>query len=175
MATIDGHYVLVESEEPSYENQATEQPVEKGVNLTDHVQRLARKLSIKGIVAGPGASRKRAYLIQASDSGKVVYYSGRNTFRGVITGLTTGHTSSIADGFTFSMTLREIRVASSSTVSQLPLAIRSQVSPVTSSGTKQTKSKRDESTEMHLKKSSGGNSLRKPSEKVKPARDRRWT
>ncbi|CAH1190296.1 hypothetical protein PAECIP111893_00262 [Paenibacillus plantiphilus] len=139
MATIDGHYVLVEGEEQTFENDVTQQPVEKGIDITDHVQRKARTLPISGFVAGNNAAKTRAYLIKAADQGKVVKYVGRNAFSGVISGLTTGHDSSIANGFSFSLTLIEVRIATSSAVGKLPTPIKSQAAPVISSGTKQTK------------------------------------
>ena len=140
MATIDGYYVLVESEEPSYEVEVTEQPVEKGISLTDHVQRLARTLPLSGSVAGKDASKIHAYLVKSSDEGKIVKFLGRTVFSGVITGLTTSRSYKEADGFNFSLTLREIRVARATPTAKLPAPVRSQAAPIISAGVKKTKS-----------------------------------
>lgn len=140
MATVDGRYITVESEDPSYEVDITEQPVEKGIALTDHVQRKARTMSLSGYVVGDDAAEIRAYLIACQDAGSIVEYDGRNYFVGLLTGLQTKHDASIANGFSFSATLQEVQVAESSYVETLPDPIRAQAAPIISSGRKQTKS-----------------------------------
>jgi hypothetical protein len=140
MALINGMYLLVESEEPSYDVDVTEQPIEKGVSIIDHVQRRARTMAISGFIVGDDASEIRNYLLACQDSGSIVQFDGRNFFVGLLTGLQTKHDYSVGDGFSFTATLREVLVAESSFVETLPEPVRAQAAPVISSGRKQTKS-----------------------------------
>lgn len=142
MALIDDNYVLVEQENPTFGNDVTSQPVEKDIDMIDHVQRKARTMAISGIVAGPDASRIRAYLKKASDTGQIVKYVGRNAFTGLLTDFNTSHDNTIADGYTFSATLIEVRVAQSSYVDKLPTPVKAQAAKIVNSGVKQTKSKK---------------------------------
>lgn len=139
MALLDGIYMTVEAEDPAFPVVVTEQPVEDGVDLTDHVQRQVRTLPLSGVIVGPDAAQKREYLISASNTGRIVRYVGRNAFTGIITDLSTNHDHTVADGFRFSFTLREIRIAKATPISQLPAPIRSQAAPIVNSGIKQTK------------------------------------
>lgn len=141
MATINGQYILIETEDPVYANEVTEQPVEKGVAISDHVQRLGRSMALSGYVVGPNASKIRADLINLSDKGKLVSYVGRNAFVGVITDLKTNHTYQVANGYAISFTLKEIRVAETSAAGKLPAPVRSQAAPIINSGTKKKKTK----------------------------------
>ncbi|ULO08937.1 hypothetical protein H1230_09275 [Paenibacillus sp. 19GGS1-52] len=150
MALIDGKYITVENESPDFPITVTEQPVEKGINLIDHVQVQARVLPLTGVIVGPDAAKTRAYLNAAKDAGQIVSYIGRNAFKGLITAFSTGHDYTMADGFTFSMDIREIRTATSSYVDTLPPPIKAQVAPIVNSGTKQTQ---DKNTSANKKKS----------------------
>ncbi len=69
-------------------------------------------------------------------------YDGRNYFVGLITSLKPKHNSRVANGFAFSMTLKEVRTAKTSYIETLEAPIRAQVAPVISSGRKQTKSRK---------------------------------
>lgn len=141
MALIDGKYITVQFESPDFPVVATEQPVEMGINMVDHVQAQARTMSLSGVMVGPEAAKTLAYIIAVKDKGQMVSYAGRMAFKGIITSFSTGHEYTIADGFTFSMELREVRVATSSYVDTLPPPIKAQAAPIVNSGTKQTKDK----------------------------------
>lgn len=140
MAKIDGHYILVEQESPTFDVDITTQPVEKDIDMMDHVQRKARTMGITGVVAGSDASKILAYLKKASDSGQIVKYVGRMAFTGIISGLATGHTNQIANGYTISFTMTEVRIATSSYSAKLPTPVKAQTVKIVNSGTKQTKS-----------------------------------
>ncbi|MEK3824427.1 phage baseplate protein [Paenibacillus sp. FSL K6-1558] len=141
MALIDGKYLLVEQENPTFDVDITSQPVEKDSDMTDHVQRKARTMGITGQVSGPGAGAMLTYLKKVSDKGIIVKYVGRTAFTGIISGLATGHSYKIANGYTVSFTITEVRVASSSYVDKLPTPIKAQTVKIVNSGTKQTKEK----------------------------------
>ncbi|MNC28202.1 hypothetical protein D3C75_764010 [compost metagenome] len=141
MAKLDGKYITVETEAPDYPVTVTEQPVEKGVSLVDHVQAGAWTMSLSGLIVGPDADKTRAYIVAAKDKGKVVRYVGRNRFTGVITAFSTSHDYTVANGMTFSMDLRQVRVATSSYVATLPAPVKAQAAAASNKGTQQPKNK----------------------------------
>lgn len=169
MAMIDGNYIWVEKEDPTYDVDITTQPVEKDIDMTDHVQRKARTMSLNGIVAGPDASRILTYLKKCSDTGQIVKYVGRVAFTGIISGLSTSHDHTNADGFAFSFTLTEVRVAQSSYVDTLPTPVKAQVAKIVNSGVKQKKSK-NTATKTKTSSSKG----KKAVEKVKFKKGSPW-
>ncbi|MED1784234.1 hypothetical protein P4V43_20645 [Brevibacillus fortis] len=141
MATINGMYVLAESEDPKYDFDVTDQPVEDGIDTSDHVQRKPRAMDVSGYIVGDDAAQIREKLIALGDNGDIVKFMGRNLFTGVIQSLSTKHDYKVANGFSFSLSLKEIRFAKSSYVETLPTPIKAAVAPVISSGRKQTKKK----------------------------------
>ncbi|MEJ8306666.1 phage baseplate protein [Saccharibacillus sacchari] len=158
MAKIDNFYVLVESENPSFENEVPSQPVEKGVNVSDHVQRKPRLLAISGFVAGPTSDKTLAFLKSASDRGKIVWFTGRTTMQGVITGFSTTHDSNVGNGFGFSLTIVEIQIATSTPAEKLDPPTRAQAAPIINSGVKkkkESKPKKAEKTKKDSKKKNG--------------------
>lgn len=175
MATIDGKYLLVEQESPTFDVDITTQPVEKDIDMTDHVQRKARTMGITGVIAGTGAAAMLTYLKKASDTGQIVKYVGRVAFTGIISGLATGHTYKIADGYTVSFTLTEVRVAKSSYVDTLPTPIKAQTIKIVNSGTKQTKDKskktKNKSKTTKNKTKSSSTSTKDKSKKTKKEKE----
>ncbi|MEW9702822.1 phage baseplate protein [Paenibacillus sp. SI8] len=147
MAYLNGYYITVESEEPDFEVDITEQPVENGMNMTDHVQRKASSMNISGVILGEDAAQIRKVFQGFMDSGTVVEFDGRNYFTGLIQSLSTKHDYTVSDGYTFSMSLKEIGIAESSYIGSLPAPIRAEAAPIVSSGTKQTKSAKGKTDE----------------------------
>lgn len=141
MATINGMYITVEDEDPQYSVDITDQPVERGIDVSDHVQRKPRVMSLSGLIVGPDAAQTREALLYFMENGSIVNYDGRNSFVGLIQEMNPKHNYKVADGFRFSMTLKEVRVAESSYSETLSQEIRVQVAPVVSAGRKQTKEK----------------------------------
>ncbi|MDC0761698.1 hypothetical protein POF51_13410 [Brevibacillus sp. AG] len=146
MATINGMYVLVESEDPKFEVEVTDQPVENGINVSDHVQRKPYTMDISGFIVGEDAAQIREKIKTISESGELVEFQGRNLFSGLIVSFSTNHTNRVANGFAFSLSMKEIRTAKSSYVETLPMPIKAQVAPVISAGRKQTKKKQGTAT-----------------------------
>jgi hypothetical protein len=134
MAFIDEVYVLVEKEDLAYDVDITEQPVERSIDITDHVQRKAVKLSISGLVAGPKAANIHRYLADCQNSGKIVSFTGRTTLQGLLSGLSTSRDYTTADGFTFSVTITEVLIANSLSTAKVPPALKPQVNDVKGSG-----------------------------------------
>lgn len=147
MATINGMYVLAEAEDPRYEVDATDQPVEDGVSLTDHVQIKPTIMDVTGYIVGDDAAQIRENIKTLLKSGEIVTFQGRNIFTGLIISFSSNHTYKVANGFPFSLSLKEIRIAKSSFVESLPTPIKAAAAPVISSGRKQMKQKPGKLTE----------------------------
>lgn len=138
MALINKYYVHVTKESVKDSISASEHPVEKGLSLTDNVKRSPVELSLTGEFVAYGAVKKKdkkgkvvkdkkGNTVYAPEhtahdiykklrtymrKGKLVKYQGRKTISSVlITDIQTEYTSEIAGGFSFTMTLKEIRVA----------------------------------------------------------------
>ncbi|MBP2002567.1 hypothetical protein J2Z69_003653 [Paenibacillus shirakamiensis] len=139
MATINGRYVTIEKEDLGFDVDITQQPVEREIDVSDHVQCKARTLSLSGLVTGDQAAEIHRYLIETNDKGKIVQYTGRSTFRGLMSGFSSSRDYNIANGFTFSMTLTEVHFGNASYVVNLPTPVKVQAAPVVNSGVKQTK------------------------------------
>ncbi|GAB6990852.1 phage baseplate protein [Paenibacillus pini] len=152
MAKIDGYYILAEKEDSVLDVDITQQPVEKGIDVSDHVQRKARTLSISGVVSGDKAAETHQFLIESQDNGKIVNYVGRTTMKGLLSDLSTSRDYRTANGFTYSLTITEILIANSSFVSKLPLPVKAQAAKIVNSGVKQTKSKKKDGKKTTKKK-----------------------
>ena len=117
MATLNGQYLWVESEEYSFGVDVTEHTVEDGVNISDHVKRNAATLSLSGEIVGQNAGSIRTKLKQMHQQGVVCSYSGRSTMSNcLIVDFSTSHPVDIWGGCSFTMALKEIRTASASYV-----------------------------------------------------------
>ncbi|HBZ80911.1 MAG TPA: hypothetical protein DEP07_11060 [Brevibacillus sp.] len=146
MASINGMYVLVETEDPKFEVEVTDQPVEDGIDISDHVQRKPHTMDISGFIVGDDAAQIREKIKAIAEKGELLEFQGRNLFSGLIVSFSTNHTNRIANGFAFSLSMKEIRTAKSSYVETLPMPIKAQVAPVVSAGRKQTKKKQGAAT-----------------------------
>lgn len=115
MATINGMYIFVQTEDYAYNVDVTEHPVESGIDFTDHVQAKATTLSITGEIVGESSETIKTKLKQMEHTGTICKFVGRNTLANcVITGFTPTYTVDIWGGCGFSMTLREVRTGSTS-------------------------------------------------------------
>ncbi|MDR4997896.1 phage baseplate protein [Brevibacillus parabrevis] len=141
MALINGMYILAETEDPKFEVEVTDQPVEIGIDVSDHVQRKPYTIDISGFIVGDDAAQIREKIKAIAEKGELVEFQGRNLFSGRIVSFATSHTNRIANGFAFSLSMKEIRIAKTSYVETLPAPIRAQAAPVVSAGRKQTKKK----------------------------------
>ena len=115
MAKINGLYIFVIDESKTFGVDATEHPVETGVDITDHVKRKAVEMSITGEIVGDDAASTMSRLKQMHQNGTLCKYVGRTTLSNcIITDFSTSHPHTIWGGCEFSMTLKEIRTASTS-------------------------------------------------------------
>lgn len=141
MAKIDNVEFNVLSESRPHENEVTSHPVEKGVDITDHIQKQPMTYSVEGFVGdSESPEEKHLALKYLWARGDVVKYSGRGVLpKCVVENFTSNVDESSKKGFDFSLTLREIRVANPSTVSTLPVNLKVDADDVGSAGRVQVK------------------------------------
>lgn len=114
MALINDTYVFVLSEDVTQEFQATSHPVEEGIDLTDHIKRSPLSLDITGEMVGPDYADDFEYLSSLARDGELVEYVGLHTLSdAVITKITSTGSAEIHGGISFTMQLKEIRIAAS--------------------------------------------------------------
>lgn len=137
MAMIGNIYVWLESESVKRNIKATTHPVEKGINISDHISPEATEISISGEIVGDNAANNMATLKSYMNNGTLLSYVGRNIASNVqILSFDSSHPHTIWGGCSFSMTLKEVRIAQSSYNSgKLKKAGTQQVQKNTASGT----------------------------------------
>lgn len=141
MALINTYYVFVKDEDVKYGVSVSTHPVENGLDLTDHVKREPITISIKGEIVGKDAAKTLEKIVALHHSGKYVKYVGRNTLsKAIITSLDTSHPNTIKGGCSFTMEIKEIRVASR------PLVVKTVAAKKTTASGKQQITKKSTST-----------------------------
>ena len=133
LGSID--FVLIE-EERAYENEVTSHPVEGG-EISDHVVTQPVTYRIEGEYTGPDAGSVHSEFLKLRNSGEPVYYSGRSAMGNtVIENFTSIVDESIANGFRFSLRIKQIRIAQPSAVALLPASLKADVSEIKNVGRK---------------------------------------
>ena len=122
MALINNLYVLVTSEQVGRGVQVTEHAVEKGFPITDNVKPEAKTLSLTGVIVKVGNTPAKT-IVSSLESyhqkGKYVKYVGRNSMsNALITSFDTGYTNQISGGCTFSMEIKQVRIAKAAYVAK---------------------------------------------------------
>ena len=145
MAKINGIKIHVEKESLQNDVELPSHPVEKGINLTDHVERKPVVLSISGKLIRPDHTTLETLLGRVTSSKslkKVLVYEGRRIYHNLmIKSFNPSADADIGNGYEFSMTLVEVRFAAPSYVS-LPKKTKAAVASVSSVGRKQTANKK---------------------------------
>ena len=81
------------------------------------MKRKAKVLSLKGEIVGKSAESVKSKLVQMQSAGVICKFAGRNSLANcMITSFSTSHSSDIWGGCSFSMTLKEVRTATTSYV-----------------------------------------------------------
>lgn len=136
MALINGSlYIFVEKEDVKRGIEAVTHPVEKGIDITDHVRRNPVSILISGNIVGKTAADILSQLTKAHQTGALVSYIGRNTIKNAqIVSFDTGHPNTVWGGCTFSMEIKEVRIAKSAYTEQ---NVTTTTKGTTSAGTQQ--------------------------------------
>lgn len=140
MALINNLYVCVTDEEIDRGVTVTEHPVEKGLPITDNVKRDAIKLSLSGYIVDVKNTKASTIVNKLSNyakNGQYVKFVGRTIIsNALITDFSTKYSNKANGGCSFSMEIKEVRIAKSAYVKQKKKASTKQVTK------RSTKSKR---------------------------------
>lgn len=113
MAMLGDMYIFVTDENIDSNVSVSEHPVETGINVTDHIRPQSATLSLNGEVVGADWESRLNRIKSWQRNGHVLSYIGRNIFHSAqIQSFSYQFTNKISGGFSFSMTLKEIRIAS---------------------------------------------------------------
>ena len=115
MALINNNYIFVESEDLSNDIESSSHPVERGIDITDSIQRKPCELSISGKIVNHGNTKAADILAKIKElqkNGSLIDYVGRNALSNMqIQSLSTSHPNTIWGGCEFNMTLKEVKIA----------------------------------------------------------------
>lgn len=147
---------VVFSDEPKRKATITEHPVEEGSAISDHIRTDPISVSIKGIVTGHNAFTKLKKIEAYWKSGTVLNYIHRTAFKNmVIESFDTAHTVQVGNGFEFTISMREMRIAEASAVKYMAVPARVKIKPVVKKGVQQKqKPKQIKETKKKAKKKS---------------------
>lgn len=139
MATIGDVEFNVLTEDRLFDSEVTSHPVEGG-DISDHIDLKPRSYSITGVVTGSDSPKKHSQLSQLRNSRELTRYVGRAVLKNcVIKSYTTSVDSVDIEGFTFTMEIREIKIAKPSTIGLLPMTLKVNVADVGNAGRVQTR------------------------------------
>lgn len=116
MATIDGLYIFVESEDINYKMNISENPVERGIDIADSCEREPLELSLSGMLLDSEKSSAYEQYTKLRNwqlACKQVKYVGRNVFTGVITDISKSNDYTVGNGAPVTINMKEIRIANS--------------------------------------------------------------
>lgn len=112
MALLNNYYIFVQDEDVKRGVSVSEHPVESGLNITDNVKRDPITISIKGEIVGSNAAKVLEKITALHQKGNYVKYVGRNILsKALITSFDTSHPNTIYGGCSFTMEIKEVRIA----------------------------------------------------------------
>lgn len=104
---------VVESEDASYSNKVTNNPIEGGSTIDDHAVAEPVKVSISGTVTSSVAAA-RATLVAMCQNRDLIAYRGEDQYDNMlITSLSIGRSKTAGTGFAFKLTLQYMRLSTS--------------------------------------------------------------
>lgn len=142
-STINGNFVHIIDEDADFDVDIPTHKVEKGINLSDHVERKPKVVKLKGLLVRPTPERLEGALHRFKNmesNGVLITYEGRRIYKNMLmSGLSIKANSKVMNGYNFSCTLTEVRIGQSSYV---PPKVKAIVAPVAQAGRKQTENKK---------------------------------
>lgn len=138
----DIEFSVVEQDDISISTDITDKPVERGQDVSDHVKPKPDKLSIKGIIVGPDASKKWSKIKMYSKTGELLTYVNRVIYDNmVIESFNPVHGRDVANGYKFSMTLKQVRISKPDeiAITKVPPKVQTKTKKKKKAGKKQPK------------------------------------
>lgn len=112
VATIGSVKLVNTNESESSPFTITDNPVETGSPVSDHVQRETKTLEISGFLLGSTAEKDYATLKSYAEKGTIVTFRGRVYFKNVLISNLSKSYNTIKNGFEITVSLRDLRRAS---------------------------------------------------------------
>lgn len=132
----DVEITVVESEKLRDSVSVTDNSVEKGQDVSDHVKQESTIMDLIGVFTGDDAAAKIQQLRKYQKEGQLLSYIGRNMYDNmVLQTFERDHNKSIANGFYYNITLKQIRLA---TATEVEIKV---VNPVTKQASPKTATK----------------------------------
>lgn len=154
MALINNYYVFVKDEEVKRGVSISEHPVENGLNITDNVKREPIVISITGEIVGKNAGSVLKKITALHQKGNYVKYIGRNILsKALITTFDSSHPNTIYGGCSFTMEIKEVRIAKS------PLVVKKSSGKKTKNGKQEIKKQSKKNTKAKKYKVKRGDTL----------------
>lgn len=147
----DIEFTVVEDEKPRDMVTITDNAVEKGQDVSDHVKQESSIIDIVGVMIGDDAATKLSALRKYQKEGKLLTYIGRNIYDNMaIQTIDRSHGKQISNGFAYNITLKQVRIAAAKEV-EIKVAdpvtkaaspkVKTKVKPKTNNGKQQPKTK----------------------------------
>lgn len=144
------YFSVIEDENPTDSVRITDKSVEDGQPLVDHIQAEASTIRVKGMMVGDNASEQLQLLKKYMYNGERHTYIGRNTYNDMmIESIPRNHTRYISNGFEFSITFVNAKIAKTKTfkfenavnptTKKKDITVKVKTKPVTNAGRKQVK------------------------------------
>lgn len=113
MAKLGKVVIVNEKESDTAEVEVTSYPVEKGIPITDHVQRKPETTSVSGFLLGKSANNDYKYLKTQEYKGALMTYTGKKIAKNVVITNISRDIGEYTNGFAITVDLQEIRIAKS--------------------------------------------------------------
>lgn len=137
----DVEFTVVEIENVIDSATITDNPVESGQDVSDHVKQNPSYINIRGQMIGEDAYPNLQKLIKYKEDGELLTYTGRNVYRNMaIEDIDRIHGVKNKTGYSFDIKLKQVRIV---TVKEVLIKV---ANPVTKKADKKTSTKVKETT-----------------------------
>jgi len=141
---------VISSEDLNETSTTTDHALEDGEQITDHVESDPISLSLTGVIIDP-SDEKLLKLREFRQNGKLLSYNYRSRLETVlITSFNTKRDTSVKDGYSFSMTLKQVRLVKAPNVIRVTVPVKKQVKEVSKVGKKKAKKSVNKTTKKKV-------------------------
>ncbi|HAA4682696.1 TPA_asm: hypothetical protein GEU05_06005 [Listeria monocytogenes] len=109
VATLGSVKLVNTNESESSPVTVTDNPVETGSPISDHVQRETKTLEISGFLLGSTAEKDYTTLVGYMEKGTIISFKGRVYFKNILISNLSRSYNTIKNGFEITVSLRELR------------------------------------------------------------------
>lgn len=141
---------VITSEDLNESSTTTDHALEDGEQITDHVESNPITLSLTGVILDPN-NEKNLKLREFRQKGELLSYNYRSRLETVlITSFNSKHDTKTKDGYTFTMTLKQVRLVKAPNVIRVTVPVKKQVKEVSKVGKKKTKKSVNKTTKKKV-------------------------